>query len=208
VTAMLQAIQTSYAGHLFRSRLEARWAVFFDALKIRWEYEPEGFRQPSGRYYLPEFRLMVMTDGTYKPLWAEIKPIGGDQSTLGELIAECEPGTRGVMLHDIPDPRRVAKGNDYYDYDGLHRWERFREGNGWPRSGCDNYYQFCICPSCGKAGFEFEGRSARIGCGCCDGDRSHTGDDPRIVAAFAAARSARFEHEARETFSTAGGRST
>lgn len=26
------AIQTEYNGYLFRSRLEARWAVFFDAL--------------------------------------------------------------------------------------------------------------------------------------------------------------------------------
>lgn len=29
-------IQTRYAGCLFRSRLEARWAVFFDHLGIRW----------------------------------------------------------------------------------------------------------------------------------------------------------------------------
>ena len=34
---------TKYAGILFRSRLEARWAVFFDALGISWEYEPETF---------------------------------------------------------------------------------------------------------------------------------------------------------------------
>jgi len=34
---------TKYAGITFRSRLEARWAVFFDALGISWEYEPETF---------------------------------------------------------------------------------------------------------------------------------------------------------------------
>jgi hypothetical protein len=27
----IQAIETVYRGHRFRSRLEARWAVFFDA---------------------------------------------------------------------------------------------------------------------------------------------------------------------------------
>jgi len=32
-----RAIRTKYKEHLFRSRLEARWAVFFDALGIRWE---------------------------------------------------------------------------------------------------------------------------------------------------------------------------
>lgn len=42
----IQAIETQYAGCRFRSRLEARWAVFFDTLDIRWEYEPEGFEVP------------------------------------------------------------------------------------------------------------------------------------------------------------------
>lgn len=47
----IQPIQTSYAGHRFRSRLEARWAVFFDAMKIDWEYEPQGYTitDPWGR---------------------------------------------------------------------------------------------------------------------------------------------------------------
>ena len=39
----LKAIDTPYQGHLFRSRLEARWAVFFDALGLEWEYESEGY---------------------------------------------------------------------------------------------------------------------------------------------------------------------
>lgn len=38
----MQAIQTRYKGYHFRSRLEARWAVFFDTLGILWEYEKEG----------------------------------------------------------------------------------------------------------------------------------------------------------------------
>ena len=57
------AIETEYNGYRFRSRLEARWAVFFDALGIRYEYEPEGFEFDGVRYlpdfYLPEFGLYV-----------------------------------------------------------------------------------------------------------------------------------------------------
>lgn len=61
----LRAIETRYAGCLFRSRLEARWAVFFDTLGIAWEYEAQGFEcQPrcwlSGVapfWYLPDFWL-------------------------------------------------------------------------------------------------------------------------------------------------------
>jgi hypothetical protein len=53
----IKAIETYYNGYRFRSRLEARWAVFFDALRVRYEYEPEGFYLPSGASYLPDFRV-------------------------------------------------------------------------------------------------------------------------------------------------------
>ena len=41
----MRAIGTKYGGCYFRSRLEARWAVFFDHLGIEWLYEPEGFEK-------------------------------------------------------------------------------------------------------------------------------------------------------------------
>jgi hypothetical protein len=65
-----RAIETCYKGHRFRSRLEARWAVFFDALGLAWEYEPEGFELPGGVRYLPDFRL---TAGAVR-VYVEIKP--------------------------------------------------------------------------------------------------------------------------------------
>lgn len=52
----IKPIQTKYRGHHFRSRLEARWAVFFDAANMRWKYEPEGF-DVEGVWYLPDFFL-------------------------------------------------------------------------------------------------------------------------------------------------------
>lgn len=51
---MIKVIPTRYKGILFRSRTEARWAVFFDEIGYEWEYEKEGFELPSGRY-LPDF---------------------------------------------------------------------------------------------------------------------------------------------------------
>ena len=65
----LNAIDTEYKGYRFRSRLEARWAVFFDALHIKYEYEPEGFRVGEAKAYLPDFFLPELS--TY----VEIKPI-------------------------------------------------------------------------------------------------------------------------------------
>ena len=53
----IKAIETEYNGYKFRSRLEARWAVFLDALGVDYEYEPEGFELPSGKRYLPDFKV-------------------------------------------------------------------------------------------------------------------------------------------------------
>src|SRR5215207_10140965 len=65
----IKAIETCYKGYRFRSRLEARWAVAFDAAGIPWEYEQEGF-DVHGRWYLPDF---VITTPEGKCV-VEIKP--------------------------------------------------------------------------------------------------------------------------------------
>jgi len=54
----IKAIETEYAGCLFRSRSEARWAVFFDRMGVEWEHEPEGFETSAGKY-LPDFRISI-----------------------------------------------------------------------------------------------------------------------------------------------------
>lgn len=66
---MIKAIETQYRGHRFRSRLEARYAVFFDSVGIRWQYELEGFRLPTGGGYLPDFYLPDLGG-----IYLEIKP--------------------------------------------------------------------------------------------------------------------------------------
>ena len=64
----LKAIQTEYKGYLFRSRLEARWAVFLDRMGIPFTYEPEGF-DLDGTWYLPDFHCNVV-----EGCWIEVKP--------------------------------------------------------------------------------------------------------------------------------------
>lgn len=69
----MKPIETPYEGYRFRSRLEARWAVFFDALGIKWEYEKEGYELSRGHlsslYYLPDFWLPELD------CWIEIKGV-------------------------------------------------------------------------------------------------------------------------------------
>lgn len=66
---MIKAIETRYAGCRFRSRTEARWAVFFDAIGVRWEFEKEGFELPSGRYlpdfWIPDWNVWFEVKGDY-----------------------------------------------------------------------------------------------------------------------------------------------
>ncbi len=104
----LRAIPTRYAGHEFRSRLEARWAVFFDALAMEWRYEPEGFMlAPFGEWYLPDFFLPELG------YWIEVKPGVPDEQArrkarLFDYALAHDPATsqqRAFVLHgDIPWP--------------------------------------------------------------------------------------------------------
>lgn len=66
-------IQTAYHGYRFRSRLEARWAVFFDACRVEWEYEPEGYDLGDGLYYLPDFLLHGVEGRAEGDLYVEVK---------------------------------------------------------------------------------------------------------------------------------------
>lgn len=64
----IKPIETYYNGYRFRSRLEARWAVFWDALSVKYEYETEGFENYLGEKYLPDFYLNDLN------IYVEVKP--------------------------------------------------------------------------------------------------------------------------------------
>lgn len=72
----IKAIPTDYNGVTFRSRLEARWAAFFDEFKIAWDYEPfdlEGWspdfsiRGPGGKQMLVEVKPFSFVDWPNRP---------------------------------------------------------------------------------------------------------------------------------------------
>lgn len=96
----MKPIPTRYKGFFFRSRLEARWAVFFDALGVEWEYEPEGFEFPDGTRYLPDFAL---DGGGLHGTYIEVKPFKPSLEELNKLIKVCEGNTAyGFMLWGTP----------------------------------------------------------------------------------------------------------
>lgn len=189
---MIQPIETRYAGIRFRSRLEARWAVFFTKLGVAWEHEPQGFligKPPQP--YLPDFYL------PQNGLYVEIKPAMADaadpegvrrwENFAGTVATEWDHDKSAMFCGPIPDPGTV----DRYGPPRAHTWYEA----GIVIIG-DYQYAWCACPSGEHFDIQFEARGGRIHCGCprISDDRYHTGDDPRILAAYRAARTARFEH--------------
>lgn len=116
----IQPIETRYKGYRFRSRLEARWAVFFDACGIDWEYEPEGFCIDGEINYLPDFLLHdVSVQGVgIIDLYVEIK--GKMSDVDGSKIRSFAYGTIWKENFDeIKKPilvlGNIPKGETYYD---------------------------------------------------------------------------------------------
>lgn len=136
-----QAIETEYKGYRFRSRLEARWAVFFNALGIAWVYEPEGFQLSDGTRYLPDFWLPEFN------LYVEIKPCLIQYEELDKKLSKFrdEIGSICLLSGDVPTGIPFEKGYRYY----LFAYE-VDDGGGGPY---DNYIVFlCLHQNTPKIG--------------------------------------------------------
>lgn len=179
---ILKAINTKYKGYNFRSRLEARWAVFFDSLGIKWEYEKEGYALGDGIYYLPDFWLPKLE------CFIEIKPIkaNADEIKKAELLCIGTKKTVHIFDNGFPGEETDLWGGDFsQSFIG-------KDGN----IGYDYNYLFCECPHCGKIGIEFDGRADRIDCKCkpsSHGDKGYNCYSERLKQAYDNAKSARFE---------------
>lgn len=146
----INAIPTTYNGVTFRSRLEARWAIFFDLLGVAWEYEPEGYTDGT-TMYLPDFWIPEI-DG----FW-EVKPTPEyDQAKIEMLVTV----TKKRCL--------ISFGAPTADYDDrIHEvmWQDAYDTGGWKQDadvGWDNFRMWCACPHCGKLGVEYSGYGGRI----------------------------------------------
>jgi hypothetical protein len=162
--AMISAIPTSHNGVKFRSRLEARWAYFFDILSVPYRYEYEGF-QLGDRWYVPDFWLPETKT------WIEIKPPFNREYEREELRYQ-ETVTLCGQLAGKTKNKVVLLACGFGDWlldDWKHRRNMiafFGRSDG-DDYGTDNPYLPAVCSTCGKLGFEFEGRSERICGGRC-----------------------------------------
>jgi hypothetical protein len=148
---MIKAIETRYKGYRFRSRLEARWAVFFDSLEVKWEYERQGYDLGAAGWYLPDFWLPT------KDVWVEVK--GGecsqeDRNKVWALRRESKKNV--VLIGDLPEQGEKIKA----EWDGVKRdvepdrlqdmISRMTDGNN--DQGFDERWGVNLgCPMCGDS---------------------------------------------------------
>ena len=99
----MKPIATRYKSYFFRSRLEARYAVMFDILGIRWDYEPEGYELDGGVRYLPDFMLPEIG------IWVEIKGQDPTPVELGKMVALCTGLDQdGLLISGPPGVEKVS----------------------------------------------------------------------------------------------------
>ena len=94
--SQVAVLPTCYDGIVFRSRTEARWAVFFNALGISFQYEKEGFQLESGAY-LPDFWI----DSLH--CWFEVN---GQKPSRAEMrkCRELADATKKMVILAIGQP--------------------------------------------------------------------------------------------------------
>jgi len=103
---------TFYNGCHFRSRLEAKWAVFFDALGIRYQYEKEGYLIKEyydhktwtylPDFYLPDFKTWVEVKGSLADMGISYWDMIANALDWESQIPNKENGI--VFLTDLPKP--------------------------------------------------------------------------------------------------------
>lgn len=166
----IAAIQTEYDGNRFRSRLEARWAVFFNHLGIEWQFEPQGYQVGDGRgayrNYLPDFYLPALE------VWAEVRGTSGDWNLWHDFAKRVAPHSQkfivlgqipkesGGWLHTRAMTSESGWGYAYWDDGTLHLLGNYEPP--WPPT--------------------------------VDGHRNRNYGSDRVDEAYRAARTARFEH--------------
>lgn len=185
--AVPKAIETVYGGYRFRSRLEARWGVFFDAVGSAWEYEPEGFIV-DGAPYLPDFLLPKSEQ------YLEVKPQSClDREGLG-FVCDRYVRTLLSLSKDLRSESALLVGPP-------GPWGNSHKSGALvniTNTSCDGGYAFGgwgkwhIC-------HHYVGlRVIQSSLGVCNYCGKQTdADDKQIMSAFASSRGHRFEHNER-----------
>lgn len=163
----IKPLETFYHGVYFRSKTEARFAVFLDCIGIKWEYEPQGFSLGNDLNYLPDFKIYNVStyhmNGfiTYDYMWVEVKGIWDDINGKltqrdFEKIARFSESQNPIWV--VGNTRTLDPRNDEYikgETDFSFIWDESdcgREGliNNFNTIDGDNFGFVLACPKKGE----------------------------------------------------------
>lgn len=142
--------KTEYRGIMFRSRLKADFAEWFDSMGIIWSYEPQGYKLSNGQCYLPDFFL------PQQKAWFECKGVMLPEDETKILTLAEESGLDVFVGSHIYDGEILLQVVDAYNEDyTLYRGE----------------IQAARCRHCGKVWLmsEWGSWACRV-CGAYDGN--------------------------------------
>lgn len=113
----IKAIETEYNGFRFRSRLEARWALFFDLIGLKYEYEVEGYEM-DGTRYLPDFFIPSLNR------WFEIKAKPLSEYEMKKCEEFCfNKDNYNIKFSILVGTPKIVKVDDYYGvYEYVWEW--------------------------------------------------------------------------------------
>ena len=174
-------IKTVYNGYLFKSKLEAKWAVFFDRIGIGYQYEPEAFAVEGG-WYTPDFYLpdVYLRSNEESGVYIEVKPTqwryNNTTKEYVEKITKAMSGATLILFNGEP--------YDFCDYG-------YRNDDGGYQ--LQPYYDNCMilvyCSHCNIMKVEFaEGNY--MYCEACNGPRCVD----TLLSASIQARQFHFKH--------------
>lgn len=164
-----QPIARIYKGNSFRSGIEMRWAIFFDAMGEPYEYEPEGFSMAEDSY-LPDFYLPNMD------LWVEVKHLEWPkQYSFRDL-----PNEQKKKILAFRDKKKifVVLGRPWYSPKTGYEY-RIEDPKIWSLY----WAVFAIC-KCGKLAIGFEGYETLGVLGCCGDTGAMAADHPNLLRAY------------------------
>ena len=115
--AEIKSIETIYHFYKFRSRLEARWAVFFEEAGIEYQYEPEGYALDDGECYLPDFYIPDCLSPISENLYVEVKassPSHDEREKAKRLSAGTN--TPVLIVSQIPKLKTMTDADGEFHY--------------------------------------------------------------------------------------------
>lgn len=117
----IKAIETTYRGYLFRSRLEAKWAAFFDLCGWPWGYEP-----PEYNGWIPDFAIgEPITPVEVKPFYKSdewddvIAKVSASGCTRTTVLLGADPTMIPIGEHNAPQLGWLAECEEVWDEEGM-----------------------------------------------------------------------------------------